>query len=145
MRRDIGRWRALANAGFALAVLAMGGFWLYQVAARRWHVQPTFHVRARFASISGLEAGHRVRLQGMDAGVVEQVIPPRLPGEPVELVMRLDERLRSLVRSDAVARILAEGMVGARVVEITPGRPEAAEVAEGGPSSRSRPSSSATS
>ncbi len=132
MRRDIGRWRALANAGFALAVLAMGGFWLYQVAARRWHVQPTFHVRARFASISGLEAGHRVRLQGMDAGVVEQVIPPRLPGEPVELVMRLDSRLRSLVRSDAVARILAEGMVGARVVEITPGRPEAAEVSEGG-------------
>jgi phospholipid/cholesterol/gamma-HCH transport system substrate-binding protein len=132
MRRDIGRWRALANAGFALAVLAMGGFWLYQVAARRWYVQPMFHVRARFASVSGLETGHRVRLQGMDAGVVEQVVPPTVPGEPVELVLRLDERLRSLVRSDAVARILAEGMVGARVVEITPGRPDAALVSEGG-------------
>ncbi len=40
MRRDIGRWRALANAGFALAVLALGGFGLYQVASRRWQVQP---------------------------------------------------------------------------------------------------------
>ena len=45
MRRDITRWRMLANAGFALAVLALGGFGLYHVASRRWHVQPTFHVR----------------------------------------------------------------------------------------------------
>jgi phospholipid/cholesterol/gamma-HCH transport system substrate-binding protein len=132
MRRDIGRWRALANAGFALAVLVLGGFGLYQVASRRWHVQPTFHVRARFSTITGLEAGHRVRLQGMDAGVVEKVVPPCESGEPVELILRLDERLRHLVRSDAVARILAEGMVGARVVEITPGRPETPLVSEGG-------------
>jgi len=59
----MGRWRALANAAFALAVLALGGFGLYQVATRRWHVQPTFHVRVKFSTVSGLEAGHRVRLQ----------------------------------------------------------------------------------
>ena len=72
----MGRWRALANAAFALAVLALGSFGLYQVATRRWHVQPTFHVRVKFSTVSGLEAGHRVRLQGMDAGVVEQVVAP---------------------------------------------------------------------
>jgi phospholipid/cholesterol/gamma-HCH transport system substrate-binding protein len=132
MRRQIGRLRAIANAGFALAILALGGYGLYQVASRQWHVQPTFHVRTRFATISGVEAGHRVRLQGMDAGVVERVVAPREPGERVELVLRLDERLRHLVRSDAVARILAEGMVGARVVELTPGRPDAQSVPEGG-------------
>jgi phospholipid/cholesterol/gamma-HCH transport system substrate-binding protein len=132
MRRDIGRWRALGNAGFALAVLGLAGFGLFQMASRRWRVQPTFHVRARFGTIAGLEAGHRVRLQGIDAGVVERVVPPGRPGDPVELVLRLDERLRPLVRPDAVARILAEGMVGARVVELTPGRPEASPIAEGG-------------
>jgi phospholipid/cholesterol/gamma-HCH transport system substrate-binding protein len=128
----MGRWRALANAAFALAVLALGGFGLYQVATRRWHVQPTFHIRVKFSTVSGLEAGHRVRLQGMDAGVVEQIVAPAQPGQPVELVMRLDARLRHLVRSDAIARILAEGMVGARVVEITPGQPDSPLVAEGG-------------
>ena len=132
MRRQIGRLRAFANAGFALAILALGGYGLYQVASRQWHVQPTFHVRTRFATISGVEAGHRVRLQGMDAGVVERVVAPGQPGESVELVLRLDERLRHLVRADAVARILAEGMVGARVVELTPGQPDAQGVPEGG-------------
>jgi phospholipid/cholesterol/gamma-HCH transport system substrate-binding protein len=93
-------------------------------------VQPTFRVRAEFGSICGLEAGHRVRLQGIDAGVVERVVPPSEPGRPVELVLRIDERLRPLVRSDAVARIISEGLVGAKVVELIPGRPDAPPVAE---------------
>ncbi len=76
MRRNIGLWRAAANAGFALAVMALAGFGLYQVAGRHWRVQPMFRVRAEFATIGGLEAGHRVRLQGIDAGVVERVIAP---------------------------------------------------------------------
>jgi phospholipid/cholesterol/gamma-HCH transport system substrate-binding protein len=132
MRRDIGKWRALANVAFVLVVLGLGGYGLFQVASRRWHVQPTFHVRVLFATIAGLEAGHRVRLQGMDAGVVEQVLAPQQPGAPVELRLRLDERLRPLIRTDAVARILSEGMVGARVVEITPGKPDADPVADEG-------------
>ena len=130
MRRGIGRWRVLANAGFALAVLALGGFGLHQVAGRHWKVQPTFRVRAQFETICGLEAGHRVRLQGIDAGVVERVVPPGEPGRPVELVLRIDERLRPLVRTDAVAQIVSEGLVGAKVVELSPGRPEAPPVAE---------------
>jgi len=120
----------LANAGFAAAVLALGGFGLFQVAGRQWQVQRTFRVRARFETISGLEVGHRVRLQGIDAGVVERVVPPSRPGEPVELILRIDERLRSLIRTDAVARIVSEGLVGAKVVELSPGRPDAPRLAE---------------
>ena len=125
MRLNVGRWRVAANAGFVLAVLALAGFGLYQVAGRHWQVQPTFRVRAEFDTIAGLEAGHRVRLQGIDAGVVERVVPPGEPGRPVELILRLDERLRPLVRTDALARIVSEGLVGAKVVELTPGRPDA--------------------
>jgi phospholipid/cholesterol/gamma-HCH transport system substrate-binding protein len=139
MRHDIGRWRAAANAGFAAAVLALAGFGLYQVAGRQWRVQPTFHVRAQFEMISGLEVGHRVRLQGMDAGVVERIVPPREPGHPVELVLRIDERLRPLVRDDTVARIVSEGLVGAKVVELTPGRPDSPPITEMGRIASERP------
>jgi phospholipid/cholesterol/gamma-HCH transport system substrate-binding protein len=128
-----------ANAGFILAVLAVAGFGLYQVAGRHWKVQPTFPVRAEFETIAGVESGHRVRLQGIDAGVVEHVVPPREPGAPVELVLRVDERLHSLIRSDTVARIVSEGLVGAKVVELTPGRPDSPIVANLGRIASERP------
>ncbi len=132
MWREIGRWRALANAGFVLGVLALAGFGVVQVASRQWRVQETFRVRARFSTISGLQAGYRVRVQGIDAGVVEMIEPPGAPGEPVVLVLRVDQRLRPLVRSDAVARIVTEGVVGAKVVEITPGQPDSPALADRG-------------
>jgi phospholipid/cholesterol/gamma-HCH transport system substrate-binding protein len=139
MRRGIGHWRALANFGFVTAVLLVAGFGLYQVAGRQWKTQAVFQVRALFETIAGVEAGHRVRVQGIDAGVVERIVPPDRPGRPVELVLRIDQRLRGLVRTDAVARIVSEGLVGAKVVEITPGRPDAAPIAEMGQIGSERP------
>lgn len=130
MRREIGRWRALANATAALAILAVAGFGMVQVARRQWHWQETFRVRADFPAIGGLEAGDRVRVQGVDAGVVEKVVPPGAPGSPVTLWLRLDARLRPLVRADALASIATEGVVGAKVVEILPGRPDAPPLAD---------------
>lgn len=127
----MGRWRLLGNVGFAAAVLAVAAFGLFQVASRRWQVQPTFHVRARFASVAGVEPGHRVRFQGIDAGLVERVVPPQRPGDPVELVLRIDEKLHRLVREDATARIVMEGMIGARVVDLKPGLPDAPAASEG--------------
>jgi phospholipid/cholesterol/gamma-HCH transport system substrate-binding protein len=132
MQRGIGRWRALANAALVLAILAVSGFGMAQVASRRWWVQETFHVRVALATIGGLQAGNQVRVLGMDAGVIERIEPPAVPGEPVRLVLRVDARLRPLVRSDAVARVVTEGVVGARIVEIVPGRPDAPPLADSG-------------
>jgi len=60
-------------------VLALGGFGVVQVARRQWLWRETFHVRADFATIAGLQVGDRVRVQGMDAGVVETIVPPPRP------------------------------------------------------------------
>ena len=139
MWREVGRWRALASLGFVLAVLALAGFGITQVARRQWRTQETFHVRADFATIGGVGAGQRVRIQGIDAGVVESIVPPTVPGGPVRLVFRIDERLRPLVRADAVARIAAEGVVGSKVVEIVPGRPDAPPLADLGVIAAERP------
>ena len=68
MSSEIGRWRALANAGFVLAILVVSGFGMVQVASREWWVQKTFHVRAALSTIGGLEAGNQVRVQGIFVG-----------------------------------------------------------------------------
>jgi phospholipid/cholesterol/gamma-HCH transport system substrate-binding protein len=132
MLSEIGRWRALANALFVLSVLGLAAFAIIQVGGRRWQWQETFRARAEFLQIGGLAIGDRVRVQGMDAGVLESIVPPSAPGQPVTLVLRIDARLRPLVRSDALARIASQGVVGAKVVEIVPGRPDAPALADAG-------------
>ena len=72
-----------------------------------------------------------MRVQGIDAGVVESIIPPKVPGGPVTLVFRLDARMRNLVRADALVRIASQGVVGPKVVEIVPGAPDAPRLADG--------------
>jgi phospholipid/cholesterol/gamma-HCH transport system substrate-binding protein len=132
MQRAIGRWRALANAALVLTILAVSGFGMVQVASRQWWVQKTIHVKVALTTIGGLAVGNQVRVLGMDAGVIEGIEPPPAPGKPVTLSLRLDARLRGLVRADAVARVNSEGVVGARVIEIVPGRPDAPALADDG-------------
>lgn len=131
MRREIGFGRALINAVLAVAVLGLGGFGTVEVAKRHWQWQETFRVDVAFPTIAGLESGAQVQVQGINAGVVEAIFPPSEPGAPVTLALRLDARLRPLVRSDAVVRIASQGVVGAKVVEIRPGSPEAPPLADG--------------
>jgi len=125
MQRSITRRRALVNAAFVLAMMAVGAAGIVTVAGRQWRTQPTFLARAEFATIGGISVGDRVRVQGMDAGVVDRIEPPAEPGGKVTLWLRVDDRLRHLVRSDARATIAMQGVVGAKVVEIRPGLADA--------------------
>ncbi|RUL81757.1 MCE family protein [Tautonia sociabilis] len=132
MRREIGPLRALANGIACLGILGMAGFGAVQVAGKNWQVQETYRLRAEFETVGGLEPGGRVFVQGVDAGVVESIEPPGEPGGPVSLVLRIDARLRPLIRTDARARIVSQGVVGAKVVELSPGSPDAEVLPDGG-------------
>ncbi len=132
MAQEISKSRALMNAVLALSVLAVAGFGASRVAVRHWQWQETFTARVAFQQVGGLELGGMVRVQGMDAGVVQAIVPPDAPGGPVIVVLKIDEKLRRLVRSDASARVAAVGLVGGKVVEIVPGRADAAPLKDGG-------------
>ena len=62
----------------------------------------------------------------MDAGEVVAVLPPERIEEPVVLRLLLRGDYRRLVRPDSVVRIENDGLVGGKVLEITPGQPHAA-------------------
>lgn len=132
MSHEIGRTRAVLNAVLALAVIAVAGFGASRVARKHWQWQPTFAVKVEMTNVAGLELGGKVRVQGMDGGVVQAIIPPTSPGRPVVVMLKVDERLRSLVRSDATARVAAQGVIGAKVVEILPGKDGAPPLPDGG-------------
>jgi phospholipid/cholesterol/gamma-HCH transport system substrate-binding protein len=120
--RSLSPLQALLLGAVVLAGLALGAAGLFTVGGNAWPWSHAFHLRAGFPRIHGVEAGTRVRVQGMDAGEVEAINLPEQPGGNVVLRLRLRAELRNLVRADASAQIVSEGMVGGKVVEIDPGR-----------------------
>ena len=115
MQRGISRKRALFSALFVLTALAVGAAGVFVVASpgNGGSSRPS-SPRARVRpAIGGLNVpGDRVRIQGIDAGVVERIEAPAQPGGTVTLWFRIDERLRNLVREDARAQIASQGVVG---------------------------------
>jgi phospholipid/cholesterol/gamma-HCH transport system substrate-binding protein len=116
---------------FILTGLGLAAVGLFAVGSRQWLWSDTFHVLVAFPTIAGVETGTRVRVQGIEAGEVEAVEPPAVPGEAVRLRLRLDGRLRHLLRADASAQIVNEGMIGGKVIDIHPGTAAAAPVVDG--------------
>jgi phospholipid/cholesterol/gamma-HCH transport system substrate-binding protein len=130
MSRSLTRLQAVLLGVVFLCGLGLAGTGLYAVGNRQWLWADTFHVRAGFPQIHGVEIGTRVRVQGIEAGEVEAIEPPAAPGGNVIVRMRLDGSLRSLLRSDALVQIASEGMIGGKVLEINPGTASATPVAE---------------
>ena len=79
MRREIPRWRALANAGFVLAVLAVAGLGAPADFRRNWGWQPTFRLQAGFPRSAGSRSGPRSGSRGSTRASSRRSSPP-VPG-----------------------------------------------------------------
>jgi phospholipid/cholesterol/gamma-HCH transport system substrate-binding protein len=129
--RSLSRTQAVLLGVATLAGLALAAVGLFAVGSRQWVWADTFRLRAGFRQINGVEAGTEVRVLGRSAGTVEEVELPAAPSGAIVLHLRLDGRLRPLIRADASAQIVAVGMVGGKVVEIDPGSDAAAPAPDG--------------
>ena len=114
-----------------LLVLVLGGGAFFLIGSRSWFGGDSFHVRAGFKAIHGVEVGTGVRVNGITgAGEVDRIEAPSTPEGDTILRLRIDGRYRSMVRSDALVQIVSDGVIGGKVVEITTGKDGADPIAE---------------
>lgn len=89
------------------------------------HVQ--FHTE--FKDLNGLSKGSKVRVAGMDAGEVLEVGVPDSPSSRFRVQFEINEALHGLVRTNSVAVITTEGIVGGTYLLVRPGTTNAAAAA----------------
>lgn len=130
MSRSLTRIQAVLLGLVVLGGLGLAAAGLFAIGGKNGFWTDTFHVQVGFREVRGVEVGTRVRVQGIDAGEVVAVQPPVTPGSDVVLRLRLDGKLRSLVRADASAQIVGEGMIGGKVIDIHPGSPNIPPITE---------------
>lgn len=92
----------------------------------------TIEVKAFFNQIEGLKSGAPVRLSGYDIGSVSGISLVDESTGNVEVRMRIDVSLKHFIRLDSQAAIETEGLVGKKIVTITPGSSYFAEIEDGG-------------
>ena len=80
---------------------------------------------ADFTNLSGLSKGSKVQVAGMDAGQVLDVAVPASPQARFRVKLRISENLQGLVRTDSIATIGTQGVVGETFLLIRPGSSKA--------------------
>lgn len=79
----------------------------------------TFHITSLFKTVSGLEVGNNVRFSGINIGTVEEI---RLINDSSVVVsMVIKDDVREFIKTDARASIGSDGLMGDKVLTISPG------------------------
>lgn len=117
---------------FVIGGLLLFGVGLFLIGDRRLLFQPSVELDTTLSRVSGLQVGTRVRIDGLDAGEVLEIrVPPR-PSENFVIRMRVRDDLRPLIRTDSIATVQTDGIVGSAFIQIGRGTDEAPVVPPGG-------------
>jgi phospholipid/cholesterol/gamma-HCH transport system substrate-binding protein len=121
----------LAGVGlFVVTGLALFAVGLFMIGDRQMAFARKFVVYTEFAKIPGLGPGSIVRVSGAKAGSVKEILPPTKPSEKFRVKMEVAEDLHPLVRTDSIAAIEIEGLVGGTFLSIGTGTDQASRAAE---------------
>jgi phospholipid/cholesterol/gamma-HCH transport system substrate-binding protein len=125
------RLRAALVGGFVLGGLLLVSAGLFLIGDRRLLFSPQFELQTTFGKVTGLQVGTRVRLAGLDAGEVLEILLPRQPSEPFRVRMRVRHDLRPLIRRDSIAAVQTDGIVGNAFIQLSVGSDAAPPVEPG--------------
>lgn len=119
VRRD--RAVKLRVGAFVLVALVAFLGMVYLLGARARLFEARYTIVAEFSEVGGLVEGATVRLAGVQVGRVSAVRLPGNPGGKVRVEMSVARRFTDRIRTDSVARIETQGLLGDRLVEIAGG------------------------
>lgn len=79
----------------------------------------TFYLKSQFKNVSGLKVGNNVRFSGINIGTVDQI--DLVNDSSVVVVLLIEKDVQQYIKTDATASIGSDGLVGDKVMTISPG------------------------
>src|ERR1700758_1569516 len=110
--------------GFILAGLLVFLAIIYLLGAQARYFERKYDLGAEFTEVGGLLEGATVRLAGVQIGRVTTVELPPHPGGKVRVTLTIAKRFADRIRKDSEARIVTQGLLGDKLVEISIGGPD---------------------
>src|SRR5215471_20136155 len=123
--------RSLRLGIFIVATLLMLAVGTFLIGERQFLFARTYRLNTTFKTVAGLVEGAEVRVGGLHKGIVKRITLPSGPDGGVAVLMKLERSTAEVVRTDSVASIETEGLLGAKYVAISFGSDDAPEVTDG--------------
>ena len=79
----------------------------------------TFRLQVQFKTVSGLKVGNNVRLSGINIGTVDNIVLINDTAVKVELLIK--KEIQQFIKTDATAGIGSDGLMGDKILTISPG------------------------
>jgi phospholipid/cholesterol/gamma-HCH transport system substrate-binding protein len=92
---------------------------IYYVGKQKNIFGSTFHLKAKFKTVSGLKVGNNVRFSGINIGTVNEIELITDTSVMVDLVIR--KEFQRFIKTDARGSIGSDGLMGDKVFTISPG------------------------
>jgi len=102
---------------------------IYFIGKKQQLFGKTYSVNSVFKDISGLQVGNNVRYSGINVGIVNDIA--QTTDSTVKVEMLINENTRKYIRKNAKAIIGSDGLMGNKIVVITPGTPDNANLSDG--------------
>src|SRR3954470_24410394 len=103
---------------FVIGGLILFGIGLFLIGDRRMLFSKSADYYTEFSQISALDSGAKVRVGGMDAGELVEVRVPPGPGAKFRVKFRVISKLFPVIRTDSVASIQTDGLLGNKFLQI---------------------------
>ena len=111
------------TVGLLLLVAAV-----YVIGSQKNLFNPTFRVKTIFKNVSGLKIGSNVRFSGINIGTVDFIQIETDTSVKVEVIIQ--KEVQKFIRKDSRASIGSEGLMGDKILIITPGSSEEQQAVE---------------
>lgn len=103
-------------------------FLLYFIGSRQQLFSSAFPLEAVFRNVNGLKKGNNVRLAGIDIGTVRQIT--MLSDTAVLVKFQIRKSFAGFIQEDATATVGTDGLMGNRIIIISPGNGKSLGVSE---------------
>ena len=80
----------------------------------------SFRLQSNFKTVSGLEIGNNVLFSGINVGTVDNI--ELLTDSSVVVLVLIKEKVQQFIKKDAMASIGSDGLMGDKVLIISPGK-----------------------
>lgn len=111
-------------AGLLLLVLG-----LYMIGRDSNLFGRNFELRTRFDNVQGLTAGNNIRYAGIQVGTVKKVTI--LNDTLIEITMLIEKKMKSFIHKNDLVSIGTDGLMGNKLLNISPSRDKSALVEDG--------------